>query len=170
MLIAHSLFNNIFFETHPELSSLKLDLEQLEVTYLSNNNDDVNLNNSVNIESQKSNIINDFVETVFTSEQIEKFYQIYHYNIMENLDEQVDDNNELKQNLIKLDEEAQKQKLQIFECCQEKCLQKKIDHEKAMLRYQSFNKLSNNEKNMYLKGIFATIIKGDIIIKGNKKQ
>ncbi|CAI2201913.1 13673_t:CDS:1, partial [Funneliformis geosporum] len=45
------------------LSSLKLDLEQLEVTYLCNNNDDVDLNNSVNIESQKSNIINDFVET-----------------------------------------------------------------------------------------------------------
>ena len=85
--IAHSLFNNIFFETHPELSSLKLDLEQLEVTYLCNINEDVDLNNSPNIESQKSNIINDFVDTVFTSEQIEKFYQIYHYNIMENLNE-----------------------------------------------------------------------------------
>ncbi|CAI2201935.1 18761_t:CDS:1, partial [Funneliformis geosporum] len=45
------------------LSSLKLDLEQLEVTYLCNINDDVDLNNSANIESQKSNIINDFVDT-----------------------------------------------------------------------------------------------------------
>jgi hypothetical protein len=77
--MTHSLFNNIFFETHSELNSLKQKLKQLEVTCLCNNNNDVDLSNLDHVEpqSQQKHINDDSVETVFTPEQIEKFYQIY---------------------------------------------------------------------------------------------
>src|ERR1044072_9122614 len=107
--MTHSLFNNIFFETHSELNSLKQELKQLEVTYLCNNNNDVDLSKLDHIEPQpqQKHINDDSVETVFTPEQIEKFYQIYQWNIIENVNEHENNNDELKKNLTKLDKKAQ---------------------------------------------------------------
>ncbi len=49
-------------------------------------------------------------------------------------------------------------------------MQNKINHESAITKYENFNKLTNNEKNMFYKGIFAVIVRGDTIIKGKKRQ
>ena len=47
---------------------------------------------------------------------------------------------------------------------------KKIDHKNALVRYRNFNKLTNNEKDMFLIGFIAATTRSDMTTKGNKRQ
>jgi len=186
----HTLFNNIFSETHAEFNLLQQDLEnlnQLQVMYLSNENENLPHNMNKDNENEdddkfdeldelnelnEQQALHDFDKLIFSLEQVNKFYQIYQQAKFAEVDDddEYDEHQNLKNNLNKFDEEAQKQKLQITECCQEKCLQTKIDHDDAIMRYQNFNQLTNNEKNMFFKGILAATNRGDITTKGQKRK
>ncbi len=87
----HTLFDNIFLETHAEVNLLQKDLEnldQLQVMYLSKN-DEININEKHDEpdepgepdEPDESNESDEpklhFDELIFTSDQVNKFYQIY---------------------------------------------------------------------------------------------
>ena len=107
--------------------------------------------------------------TIFTPEQIDKFRQIYVKKLIDDDDEYDNEKQNNKEILDKLDENAQKQKLETIECCKEQCFQK-IDHEDAIIRFQNYNKLTYNEKNMFLKGVFASTLRSNTTAKGGKRQ
>src|SRR2546423_1146498 len=159
--MSHSLFsNNIFFEIHNEFDVLQ---QELQTMYLLNDNkiNEINIDsNNVNIIIDDNNLESDINqiqlqqtdETIFTHEQINKFFQIYQNTTINN-DDYNDKNENIKKSLDELGKVIQKQKLQITECCKEKCLQEKINHENALMRFQVFNELSNNEK-IYFSKVF----------------
>ncbi len=96
--MSHTLFSNIFSETHAELDTLQQELNQLQIVYLNDNEVDVNLSqqsnktiNEISNETTDNKLANETIdnkladeitdeitdkiinETTFTPEQIKKF-------------------------------------------------------------------------------------------------
>jgi hypothetical protein len=190
--ITHTFFSSVLSETHdPEIQQ---HLELLQVIYLNDEQtkaiisqdideiddvneiddadeiDDANEIDDVDDTNITPRITDDITnETIFTPEQINKFRQIYLKKIIEDDDEYDNEEQNNKKILDKLDEDAQKQKLKTIECCQEKCLQK-INEDDAIIRFQNYNKLSYNEKNIFLKGVLASTLRSNVTTKGEKRQ
>ena len=139
--MSYTLFSNIFSETHAELDTLQQELNQLQIVYLNDNEVDVDLSqqsnetiNEISNETTDNKLANETIdnkladeitdeitdeiinETTFTSEQIKKFQQIYLCITIENIEEH-NKNQNIKKDLDKIDEVAQRQKLIISECC-----------------------------------------------------
>ncbi|CAB4381099.1 unnamed protein product [Rhizophagus irregularis] len=160
----HVLFSNIFSETHPELHTLQQDLEQLQTAYLSDDHESNDIDSDNNTDTIPQHLVYVLIEeyepneqlheddkvdeAVFSPEQIQKFHQIYEkITMIEDDNEHNDKNQDIKNNLDKFDKIAQRQKLNITECCKEKCLKNKtINIEEAITRYQHFNKLTYGTK------------------------
>ncbi|CAG8804479.1 17691_t:CDS:1, partial [Racocetra persica] len=110
-------------------------------------------------------------ESSLNNEQINRFKKIYYENKIEN----IDDNNEdsilnIKNKLEKKDEEAQYKKLQTTICCKEKYLQNLVSHKHAILNYQNFQNLNNNQKNMFLLEILSATARQEITTIGQKRN
>ncbi|CAG8703176.1 6499_t:CDS:2, partial [Gigaspora rosea] len=142
-ILCDSIFNN----THPELLSLHQQVEEFQTIYQS----DVEAisNNlieqySYNQEELDESIISDesnLNEPILNNEQIDKFKKIYYKNKIED--------NEI--------------------CCKEICLQNLVFHEHAILTYQKFQNLSNNEKDLFLFGILSATTRQETTTTGQKQ-
>ncbi|CAG8827643.1 30240_t:CDS:2, partial [Gigaspora margarita] len=165
----------IFINTHPELSSLHQQMEELQIIYQSN--DEVISNNSIeqyfyNQEELDESIITDesnINEPILNDEQINKFKNIYFKNKIEDAENNNKESiQKVKKKLNKKDEEAQYKKLQTTICCNEKCLQNLIFYEHAILNYKKFQNLNNNEKDLFLFGILSATARQETTVKGQK--
>ncbi|CAG8460056.1 7064_t:CDS:2 [Cetraspora pellucida] len=151
-MLCDSIFNN----THPELLSLHQQVEEFQTIYQS----DVEAisNNlieqySYNQEKLDESIISDesnLNEPILNNEQIDKFKKIYYKN-------KIEDN-----------EKAQYKKLQTTVYCKEICFQNLVFHEHAILTYQKFQNLSNNEKDLFLFGILSATTRQKTTTTGQK--
>ena len=182
----HSLFDSIFDNTHPELTSLHHQIKELRTVYQSDEVTPANETENFFHDQEKSfstkstldesaldeSALNEPIlnEPILNNEQIDKFKKIYSKN---KIDDNVDDNDNLtqkiKKKLNKKDTEAQFKKLQTVICCKESCLQNLIFHENAILTYQNYQNLSKIQKDMFMLGILSATIRDDLTTSGHKR-
>jgi len=180
----HILFDSIFANTHSELSSLQEQMKELQTIYQSNEavipfTSDESVLVEVLIEpiliesdSDKTNLDeSNLDEPILNNDQINKFKKIYLNNKIEDIDENRDNlTQKLKKKLDKKDEEALIKKLQTERCCNKNCLQTLVLHENALITYQQFQSLSNNQKDMFLLGTISATARSEITTKGQKRS
>ena len=175
MASTHFLFDNIFNSTHPELSTIRSQMEELQTIYQSNEpiayEGESCLIEPIVIEPPSEFILNEFIvdEPILNNEQINKFKDIYKNYKIEDTDNE-NENDKIKENLDKKDVEAQHKKLQTVRCCKELCNQKLVCHENAVEFYQKFQNLSNTQKDMFSLGILSTITRSNVTTEGQKRQ
>ena len=116
-------------------------------------------------------VLNEFIlnESILNDEQISRFKNIYLKNKIDDVENDNDDSiQKLKEKLNKNDNEAQLKKLETVICCKEKCLQNLVFHEGAIITYQKFQNLNNNQKDMFLLGIISATARNEVTTKGQK--
>ncbi len=184
----HFLFDSIFNYTHPELQNIQDQMKELQTIYQSNELSSIsipyNQGESLLIEPiviepisiELESIVNEsesiIDEPILNDEQIHKFKQIYTNNKIEDIDDDNEDNSiqKMKKELDKKDEEAQFKKLQTVICCKEHCLQNLILHENAVSVYQKIQKLSNDQKDMFMLGVLSATARNETITSNQKRQ
>jgi hypothetical protein len=150
--------NNIFNETHPELTDLYENLQELQNNFMRTSSENIKTENI--IENEIEDFHDDFFDNeinnkVFSDIEIEKFKNIYNNEPIEE-----SEFNELEVDCEKLNEKNEKAKNYIInilkgDCCNKKCLEK-IIQEVAILRYQNYINLTKDQQNMFLMGIIST--------------
>ncbi|PKK56713.1 hypothetical protein RhiirC2_799441 [Rhizophagus irregularis] len=113
--------------------------------------------------------LNELNESILNDEQISKFKKIYLKNKIEDIDEHEELAQKLKTELNKNDIEAQTKKLQTINCCSKMCLQNLIFQDNALITYQKFQNLNNNQKDMFLFGIITATARNETTTKGQKR-
>ena len=185
----HFLFDSIFTNTHPELHTIRDQMEELRTNYQSNETSEITIpdGESILIEPiviepvlidepnlDEHIILNESIldEPVLSNEQIDKFKNIYLKSKTDDINED-DDNSisiqKIKKKLNQNDDEAQLKKLQTEICCKKTCLQK-LDHDHALSFYQKFQNLNNNQKDMLLLGVLVATVWNEITTKNQKRQ
>src|SRR5437764_10954767 len=134
-------------------------MEEFQIIYQSNEiipftNNESHLIEPILIESNLTepslNDESDLNEPILNNEKINKFRKIYSKTKIEDIDEKDDDSTQkLKQKLNKKDDEVQFKKLQTVLYYKKRCLQKSVFHENAVINYQKFQNLNNNQKDMF---------------------
>src|SRR3989337_4548666 len=175
MTAPYFVFDSIVSNTHSELSSIRDQMEELQMNYQSNETNEITIPyegesslidiviEPVLMELEDESILDEPIldepildEPILNNDQINKFKKIYSKSKIEDID---DGNNnsiqKIKKKLNQKDDEAQLKKLQTEICCKQTCLQKFILHEHAVTCYQKFQNLNNNQKDMFLLGVLS---------------
>ncbi|CAJ0823601.1 12044_t:CDS:2 [Entrophospora sp. SA101] len=152
--------NNLFDKTHPELSELNEEFQELQNNFISPL--DIQAEDIIGIdETDESEVSDDELDntngSIFSDLEIQKFRNIYCKNSVEI------DSDELVTTQEKIDQKNEESKAYILnilktKCCNKDCLTN-IDQESAILRYKNYNNLNKNEQNIFLLGVVSASIK-----------
>ena len=171
--MSHTLFNSIFTETHPELTSLNTNISSLQNIYQSTYIDEEN--NSEFLE-QNSNETNNFISgelfynidnDIFSQIEINNFYKIFN----QKSEFFISDIDKKKKALTEQDINAFCNKFDLFECCSTlQCTKNIINREIAIKKWKNIQMMSKDEKNIFLLGILNALVrkettKNNIVIK-----
>ena len=160
--MSHTLFNSIFTETHPELTSLNTNISSLQNIYQSTYIDEEN--NSEFLE-QNSNETNNFISSklfynidndIFSQIEINNFYKIFN----QKSEFFISDIDKKQKVLTEQDINAFCNKFDLFECCSTlQCTKNIINREIAIKKWKNIQMMSKDEKNMFLLGILNALVR-----------
>jgi hypothetical protein len=162
--MSSSFFDNIFTETHPDLSDLQNHFEKLHIEYLSSL--DINKREEQIELTHNEAEDSDHEFEILSNEQIENFKDIYYKNKI--TDDQIIDSEEQME--IDHDIKQHVENLLKRRCCQKECLKKKLDFDKIETRYKFFLDLRKTEQDMFLKGILSASLRDEVTAKGKKRE
>ena len=172
-MTSHLFFNNVFTETHPDLTDLEESFANLRISYMPNSiinkNEEIVDEAEVSYDEKEESCHeieeSDYETETLSEEQIDKFRNIYNKNkIIDdqiiNSEEQIEIDNDINhyiENLIKKN------------CCQKECLKKNLNSNDLKTRYTCFLSLGRTEQDIFLKGILSASLKSETTARKEKR-
>lgn len=172
--MSHTLFNSIFTETHPELTSLNTNISSLQNIYQSTyieeeNNSDEILEQSSNETNNfiSSNLFNNIDNNIFSQIEINNFYKIFNQK-SEIFISEVD---KKQKAITEQDINAFCNKFDSFECCSSlQCTKNIINREIAIKKWKNIQMMSKDKKNMFLLGILSALVRKETTQNNREKK
>ncbi|CAB4412920.1 unnamed protein product [Rhizophagus irregularis] len=160
----HEIFYPTIIEAH-SINSLSKEFEQLKALY--QNDGELEINDkpeSTPIPDESDaysvdELSEDEGNEILTSAQKEKFQKLYDIMDVDDDDEQKEQS-KMEKLLNEQDEKAFKLILH-SDCCNKKCYTTKINHDNALLSFQTIKSLPKSELNMFLLGLLHAMKRSD---------
>jgi hypothetical protein len=164
----HLFFDNIFRETHEELTDLQESFSKIQISFQSNSNfnDEAEQEMLVVLDAENESSEESDQETeILSKKQIKRFEDIYLKKNIE--DDEIIENDQ--QHNMDIDIDNYIESLKTKNCCIEKECFRHLNYEEVKIRYKCFIELKKTEQDIFLKGVLSANVKSEFTRTGDKR-